>query len=403
MDSTALAGVRVVDFTWVWAGPYCTKQLADMGGEVIKIETASRLDTVRREPPHKDGEFGINRNATFSFYNRNKLGCTLNLKTPGAMELLTELISTCDVVVENFAPRVMPSLGLDYPSLKAIRPDIIMVSLSGFGGAGPYKDYVSYGEHASNFSGLTSLSGLAERPFGDQSALSDQTVGLMGAFASVSALHHRAKTGEGQRIDVSQYEAMASFLPQGIMDYSLNQRIRERQGNRDDILAPHDVYRCSGDDQWVSIAVATDDEWEAMANAMGHPEWSLDERFSEALQRWSNQDILDELIQEWTEQHTHYEVMHTLQAVGVAAVATLTSDELMEDPHIKDRGFFVEVDHAEMGPHMLTGPSWKMSETPGRIKRGAPLLGEDNEYVFGQILGFPSDKLDDLTERGALH
>ncbi len=403
MSATALAGVRVVDFTWVWAGPFCTRQLADMGAEVIKIETETRIDTVRREPPHKDDVFGINRNATFSFYNRNKLGCSLNLKMPGAMDLLAELISTSDAVVENFTPRVLPSLGLGYESLKAIRPDIIMVSQSGFGGTGPYRDYVSYAEHPSNFSGLTSLSGLLDRPFGDQTALSDQTVGLMGAFALLSALHHRAKTGEGQRIDVSQLESMVAFLPQGIMDYGLNQRIRERQGNRDDIMAPHGVYRCQGDDQWVSIAVATDEEWAAMANTAGRPEWATDERFSDALQRWSNQDILDELVQGWTEQHDHHEVMHLLQAAGVAAIASLTTAAFMEDPHVQDRGFIVEVDHPEMGPHKLTGPPWKMSETPGHIKRAAPQLGQDNEYVFGDLLGTPRETLADLTERGVLH
>jgi crotonobetainyl-CoA:carnitine CoA-transferase CaiB-like acyl-CoA transferase len=403
MDSMALEGIRVVDFTWVWAGPYCTKQLADMGAEVIKIETTSRVDTIRREPPHKDGVFGINRNATFNFYNRNKLGCTINLKEPGALELLKSIVATSDVVVENFAPRVMPSLGLDYAALKAIRPDIIMASLSGFGGTGPYKDYVSYAEHPSNFSGLTSLSGTPGQPFGDQSALSDQTVGLMAAFALMSALHHRAKTGEGQRIDVSQYEAVVGLLPQGVMEYSLNQRVRERQGNRDDIMAPHGVYRCRGKDQWVSIAVATDAEWDAMTEATGHPEWAQDERFSDALQRWSNQDILDKLIQDWTEGYTHYEVMHTLQAVGVAAVATFTSAELMDDPHLKDREFFVDVDHPEVGSHKLTGPPWKMSDNPGRITRSGPLIGQDNEYVFCDLLGLPSQELNDLIERGVVY
>jgi benzylsuccinate CoA-transferase BbsF subunit len=346
--------------------------------------------------------FGINRNATFSFYNRNKLGCALNLKEPGAMELLKNIVATSDVVVENFAPRVMPSLGLDYDSLKAIRPDIIMVSQSGFGGSGPYRDYVSYAEHPSNFSGLTSLSGMPERPFGDQTALSDQTVGLMAAFALMSALHHRARTGEGQRIDVSQYEAVVSIPPQGVMEYSLNQHVRERNGNRDDIMAPHGVYRCQGEDQWVSIAVATDAEWAAMTEVMGHPELSQDERFSDALQRWSNQDILDQVVQDWTHGLTHYEVMNALQAVGVAAVATFTSAELMDDPHLKDRDFFVQVDHPEVGPHKLTGPPWKMSDTPGRIRRSGPLLGQDNEYVLCQLLGLSPEELNDLTQRGVV-
>ena len=402
MDSMALEGIRVVDFTWVWAGPYCTKQLADMGAEVIKIETATRPDEVRRGPPYKDGVPGLNRNATFNFFNRNKLSYSINLKAPGGLELVKEIIATSDVVVENFTPRVLPSLGLDYASLKTVRPDIIMVSLTGFGGSGPYRDYVSYAEHASNFAGLTSLSGMPERPMGDMSALSDHTVGLMGAFALLSALHHRARTGEGQWIDLSQVEAMVSCLPQGVMEYSLNQRVPERKGNRDDIMAPHGVYRCQGEDQWVSIAVATDEEWEAMAKAMGHPEWSRDARFSEALQRWSNQDILDRLIEGWTEGYTHYEVMHTLQAVGVAAAATLTTAELLEDPHLKAREFFVETDHPEVGPHKLTGPAWKMSETPGRITRSGPLLGQDNEYVFCQLLGRSSEELNELTQIGVL-
>ena len=403
MDSMALEGIRVVDFTWIWAGPYCTKQLADMGAEVIKIETATRADEVRRGPPHKDDVPGLNRNATFNFFNRNKLSYTINLKAPGGLELVKEIIATSDVVVNNFTPRVLPSLGLDFASLKTVRPDIILVSLTGFGSSGPYSDYVSYAEHSSNYAGLTSISGMPERPMGDMSALSDHTVGLMGAFALLSALHHRARTGEGQTIDLSQVEAMISCIPQGVMEYSLNQRIPDRKGNRDEIMAPHGVYRCRGEDQWVSIAVATDEEWEAMAKAMGHPEWSQDKRFSDALQRWSNQDILDERIQGWTERYTHYEVMHTLQAVGVAAAATLTTAELMEDPHLKARDFFVETDHPEVGAHKLTGPSWKMSDTPGRIKRSGPLLGQDNEYVFCQLLGRSSEELKDLTQRGVLY
>ncbi len=403
MGSMALEGIRVVDFTWVWAGPYCTKQLADMGAEVIKIETATRVDEVRRGPPQLDGVPGTNRSGTFNFFNRNKLSCSINLKAPGGLDLLKRLVAISDAVVDNFTPRVLPALGLDYASLKTARPDIIMESLTGFGSSGPYKDYVSYAEHSSNFAGLTSLTGTPDRPMGDMNALSDHTVGLMGAFALLSALHHRAKTGEGQRIDLSQVEAMVSFLPQGIMEYTLNQRVRERNGNRDDIMAPHGVYRCQGEDQWVSIAVATDEEWEAMAKVMGHPEWSEDERFSEALQRWSNQDVLDQLIQGWTERYTHYEVMHALQAVGVAAVATFTSTELMDDPHIKDRGFFVQTDHPVIGPQVLTGPSWKVSDTPGRIRRTGPLLGQDNEYVFCQLLGLSSEELNELTQRGIVH
>ena len=403
MNAMALEGIRVVDFTWVWAGPYCTKQLADMGAEVIKIETATRADEVRRGPPHKDGVPGLNRNATFNFFNRNKLSYTINLKSPDGLELVKELVATSDVVVNNFTPRVLPALGLDYATLRAVRPDIIMVSLTGFGSSGPNKDFVSYAEHSSNFAGLTSISGMPERPMGDMSALSDHTVGLMGAFALLSALHHRAKTGEGQSIQLSQVESMIACIPQGIMEYSLNQTNPKRKGNRDDIMAPHGVYACQGEDQWVSIVVATDQEWEAMAKAMGHPEWSQDERFADALQRWSNQDILDQLIQDWTERYTHYEVMHTLQAVGVAAAATLTTAELMEDPHLKARGFFVETDHPEVGPHKLTGPSWKMSDTPGRIRRSGPLLGQDNEYVFCQLLGRSSEEFDDLTRRGVLN
>ncbi len=402
MDSMALEGIRVVDFTWVWAGPYCTKQLADMGAEVIKIETATRADEVRRGPPHRDGVPGLNRNGRFNFFHRNKLSCAINLKAPGGLELVNELVATSDVVVSNFTPRVLPAFGLDYDSLKALRPDIIMVSLTGFGNTGPYKDYVSYAEHSSNFAGLTSLSGTPERPMGDMSALSDHTVGLMGAFALVSALHHRARTGEGQTIDLSQMEAMACCIPQGLMEYSLNQRIRPRQGNRDEIMAPHGVYACKGDDNWVSISVATDDEWAAMAGAMGHPEWARDERFSQSLQRWSNQDILDELIQGWTADYTHYEVMHTLQAVGVAAVASLNTTELMEDPHLEHREFFVQMDHPEIGPHRITAPSWKLSDTPGRITRSGPLLGQDNEYVFGALLGRSSAKLDDLIQSGVV-
>ncbi len=397
MAEFALAGLRVCDFTWAWAGPYCNKLLADMGAEIIKIESRKRLDIGRSLPPFLGEEPGPNRSGRYNKRNRNKLGITLDLTQEAGTRLARELVKISDVVIENYSPLVMKRFGFDYEAVRELRGDIVYLSLSGFGATGPYRDYVAYGPNQAALSGLGNLTGYREGgPVALGTALGDPTAGLHGAIALLAALHYRAKTGKGQHIDLSQHEMFVSLMGEEMMDYFMNGRVRERDGNRDRIMAPHDFYRCQGEDKWVSIAVATEDEWRGLCEAMGNPPWCREERFGDQLSRWRNQEELDRLIEAWTSNHTPGEVVEILQQAGVAAMPALNGEEITNDPHLRERGFLVEVDHAEVGRQTMPGVSMKLSHTPGAILRPAPLVGEHNQYVFGELLGLPPEEIESL-------
>jgi benzylsuccinate CoA-transferase BbsF subunit len=392
MTKSALEGIRVIDFGHVWAGPYCTATLADMGAEIIRVESKRHIDIHRRQGPYLNDKPGFNRSAVWNAQNRGKFGCTLNLAKPDGVELAKRLVAISDVAVENFAPRVMKKLGLDYPALREVKEDIILVSLPGFGSTGPAKDYISYGQSLLAASGIAATTGYPDSPpmsLGE--SYPDLVTALSAAFAILAALHHRTETGQGQHIDISQLEATMCLLPEALMEFSMNGTLRPRMGNQDDIMAPHGCYRCKGDDKWVAITVATDEEWEAFRYAIGDPDWAREERFADGFGRWSNQHDLDRLIEDWTKERTPYEVMEVLQKAGVAAGPSLNIEELINDPHIKECEVFVEVEHPEMGRQIVYRPTWRLSGTPGRIQRRAPLLGEHNHYVFGELLGM-SDK-----------
>lgn len=404
MDKSPLEGVRVIDFGHVWAGPYCTATLADMGAEVIKIESLKHIDVHRRQGPYPNEEPGLNRSSIWNIQNRGKLSCTLNLAEPKGVELAKQLVAISDVVVENFAPRVMKKLGLDYPALRAVKADIIMVSLPGFGLSGPDKDYVSYGQSLMAASGISAITGYADGPpmsLGE--SFPDLVAALNATVAILAALHYRAETGQGQHIEIAQLEATLTLLPEALMAYAMNDTLRPRMGNRDDIMAPHGCYRCKGEDKWIAIAVATDEEWTAFCRALGNPEWAQAEQFADSFGRWRHQDELDRRIEAWTQEHTSYEVMTMLQAEGVAAGPSLGIDELINDPHIVDREVFFEIEHPEIGQHVVYGPSWRLSETPGRIRRPAPLLGEHNHYVLEEYLGLSSEEIRQLEQAEVIY
>jgi benzylsuccinate CoA-transferase BbsF subunit len=394
MNISFLGGIRVVSLAWVWAGPWAGAVLADMGAEVIKIESNRRLDTARLMPPFSGAKLDINR-SQFNFVNRGIKSCTLDLKQPRGIALFKELVKISDVVIENFPPRVMAGLGLDYAALREIKPDIIMVSLSGFGGTGPDKDNVAYASTVEAIGGLTASFGYP----GGQPAMAyinpaDPTGGLFGALSVCSALYYRSKTGKGQHVDVSQTEGIVSLIPEISMEYTMNHRIRPPMGNRHEIMAPHGCFRCQGEDKWVAIAISNDEEWRALCGAMGDPEWCREERFSDRFSRWQNQDSLNELIGTWTSAFTHYEVACRLQKAGVAAGPVLNIEELIDDPHIRKRRLFIEYDHPEAGKTLAYRSPWISALTEGLPP--APCLGEHNEYVFKQLLGLSDGEITSL-------
>jgi len=399
MDRTALEGVRVADFSWAWAGPHLTMLLADMGAEVINIETYPRTSHLRMNAPFPQGQReGVNSGGWWSASYRGKLSCSVNLKHPKGNELAKQIVAISDLVVENFSVGVMARLGLDYDVLKQIKPDIVYIGMSGYGAVGPESNRVSYGSQIGMSAGVVSLTG---HPHASPAQMlipfADPVAGLTGAFAVLAALHYRSRTGRGQYIDLSQAEAMACFVPESLMDYTMNGNVRTRVGNRDESMTPHGCYPCKGDNEWATIAVSSDEEWGGFCEALGNPNWTRDPKFTDGSSRWKNQDELDARVAEWTIRHSSYDVMKILQNVGVASTPTLNGADIVNDPHLNDRGFFVHDPLPVMKNKPMAGPTWKMSRTPGRIRRPAPRFGEHNEYVLGELLGLSKDEIGQLS------
>lgn len=402
-EQLPLAGIRVADFTWVWAGPFATMQLAHLGAEVIRIETQSRVCITRRIPPFADGQAGINRSGYFNQYNQGKASICLNLKKPEAVEIAKKLVATSDIVAENFAAGVMDRMGIGYDVLKWIKPDIIMIAMSGYGATGPESSYVSYGPLQVAISGLSSLTGFPEGPPMQVGfSYGDPVAGLHGAAAMLAALWHRARTGEGQYIDLSQWETTVAILGEGLMAQVMNGVPPPRLGNRDPHIAPHGLFRCQGEDRWVSIAVASEDEWRRLCAGMGKPELATDPRFATFSDRKKNEDILETLIHAWSETLTAEEATAKLQAVGVAAFPALTNRELAEDPHLHSRGFFAALRHPEIGVRQHAGVPWVFSDSPCRVRCPAPCFGQDTDDVMQRVLGYSADEVAALKAGGVL-
>ena len=397
-----LEGVRIADFTWAWAGPFATELLAFLGAEVIKIESSQRPDHARiRSLTLGLSTKHLDNSPVFNDLNLNKMSLALDLTKPKAIDIARKLVAVSDVVTENYRPGVMDKLGLGYDVLKKIKPDIIMLSSSALGSEGPESGYAGFAPTFAALGGAAHLTGYPDKRPVPLMGSSDLRSASTSAFAILVALYHKANTGEGQYIDLSSTETIAINISDAIMDYMMNGRVAVRKGNRDEALAPHNVYPCKND-RWVSIVVATDEEWAAFCGAMGNPAWAKDERFADAHRRWLNQDELDKLIGEWTINFTHYEAMELLQKAGVAAVAALQGVELYSDPHLKARDVSVEVVHPNIGRRVALGPPWKFSATPARVKHCGPLLGEHTEYVLGEILGISSEEIAALKEAGVL-
>jgi benzylsuccinate CoA-transferase BbsF subunit len=398
MANLPLEGYRVIDFGWAAAAPRATCLLADMGAEVIKVETRKRLDPVRFGPDNlaRDPEM----DPLFHSINRNKLGILLDLKTAEGVDLVKRLVRISDVVVDNFSPGVMKRFALAYNDLKKIKPDIITISFPGVGCEGPLADVVTYGPSLAGLAGLDSLIGYeGERVLGMQQAYADINAALFGAFAIQMALYHRERYGEGQHIEVAQIEALLSTMPEPIIEASLNERVLGTLGNTHPLMAAHNNYPCKGDDKWVSIAIWTEAEWKGFCKALGDPVWTKMEKFADNFKRWLNRKELDGRIAEWTVAKTAQEVMETLQGAGVAAVPCADTEDRYFDPHFQEREIIVNIEHPVTGVDFVPKVVCNLSETPGEIRRPAPLLGEHNNYVYGELLGLSGDEIAELVQK----
>jgi benzylsuccinate CoA-transferase BbsF subunit len=403
MARRPLEGIRVADFTWVWAGPFCTLQLAHLGAEVIRIETATRPCITRLLPPWPDSQPGLNRSGYFNQYNQGKRSLTLNLKEPEALKIAKRLVTKSDIVTENFAGGVMDRLGLGYDVLKQIKPDLIMIALSGYGATGPEKEYISYGPAQVPMSGMSSLTGYKGwRPMHAGISYGDPNGGLHGAFAVMCALMYRARTNKGQYIDLSQWETSTAMVAEGVLDYSMNGTQLERDGNRDPHIAPHGVFRCAGQDQWVSLATRNDQDWQRLCRVLSRPELATDTRFATYAGRKQNEDELEAIISEWTLTRTPQEVTEQLQAAGIPAAPSMSNKDLSTDAHLNSRSIFTYLEHPEVGTKQHVGIPWQMSKTPLAVRRPAPTLGQDTEYVLREILGYSAEEVAALKDRQVL-
>jgi len=393
-----------VDFAWAWAGSQATSILALLGAEVIKIESRRRIDHSRVFSLTTGQWFDEpDRSSIFNDMNLGKLSANIDLSRPEGVDLVERLVKISDVVVQNMRPGKIEALGLGYDVLRDIKPDIIMLSSSARGTTGPEREYIGYAPLFSAISGFAYISGYeGEEPIRLSGEI-DLLSATSSAFAILAALIHRQRTGEGQFIDLSSTEATSVFMGEILMDYCMNGREQTRHGNKDVFMSPHNVYRCQGEDKWISIAVATDEEFRALCEVAGHQEWATDERFADSFTRWHNQEVLDKLIANWTADHTHTDVMKMLQGVGVAATPSYNSEDLWNDAHLRDRSFWAEVEHPLLGKKTVIAPVWKFSETPLEIRGPAPLFGQHNQYVFGELLELDNSEIERLINEQVIY
>lgn len=390
--------IRVLDFGWVAAGPSATKILADMGAEVIKVESRKRPDTTRFTPDNI--ERSPETDPAFHSLNRNKLGITIDMTQPEGCELLRKLAAKCDIVLENFYPGVMEKFGLDYETLSKIKPDIIMVSMPGLGNWGPLAKTPAYAPNLAALSGLESMVGYeGGRSLGLQQPYSDYNAGTNSAFAALAALIHRNRTGEGQNIEVAQIEALVACIGEAVLDYQVTGQIPGHKGNRHGQMAPHNNYLCEGDDKWVSIAVKTDDEWNNLVEVMAEEPGLIDAKFSTLEGRLQNETELDQLISAWTLNRTSEEITEALQESKVAAFPCMDIGDCFLDPHFQEREVFIPIEHPVSGDEFIANLSWRMSETDGGVYRPAPLWGQHNRYVFEEIMGLSKEEMTRLEEK----
>ena len=410
----ALKNFRILDLSRIWAGPYCTKLLADMGAEVIKLESLSVYDShrgpispARGIAAYPDGEPGDepwNRNGWFNCLHFSKYGVTLELTEDASRRVFERLVSISDVVIENFRQGSLARLGYGYDDLPRHRPDLIYVSMPAFGNSGPWRNFVAYGIGQEQLSGMAHMTGYTgEGPMKSGINHGDPITGSHAAGVLLAALRHRRRTGKGMFIDVSQQESAVALVGGDVLAYQMTGQEPQRRGNRSALYAPHNAYRCTGrDDRRVTIAVTSDQQWQRLAETIGGPGLAADSRFATVHGRLQRQDELDGLVTDWTKDRDADEICRQLQELGIPAGPVLRGPDLLSDPHYAARGTFVSVDHPQVGPRRYPGIAWKMSATPGEVRWPSPTLGQHNDQVYGDLLGMAREEMAILEEQGLI-
>lgn len=403
----ALTGIRVLDLSSAIAMPFCALTLADMGAEVIKVESHTRIsDRVWGAlltglfPENEPGEEYWEESANFHILHRSKYGITLDLKSPKAVDLLKRLVAISDIVIENNRPGVMKRLGLDHAELFEIKPDLIILSNSGFGHTGPWSHYPGLASMMEPLTGLALASGYED---GDPERIGNAYIDYLSAWnglaAILAALHYRRRTGKGQHIDQSMFQIGMHTVVEGLLEHQAHGTETKQLGTSHRWMSPHGPYPCAGDDRWIAIAVRSDDEWHALTAIMGSPSWALDPRYADTLGRLQHRKELDEQLSAWTAQQDAFELMETLQGAGVPAGVVQTAKDMLLDPQLRERGYWVNVDHPSaprVGVRPIQGQPYKFSKTPPRISKASPALGEDNHLILKNLLGLSADEIAEL-------
>ena len=408
-----LKNYRVLDLSRIWAGPYCTKLMADLGAEIIKMESLSVYDSHRGPvnpargiaayPDGEPGEEPWNRNGWFNCLHLSKFGITLELTSDEGRRVFERLVSISDVVIENFRQGSLERLGYDYEALRRHRPDLIYVSMPAFGNTGPWKGYLGYGIGQEQLSGMAHLTGYPEDgPMKSGINHGDPITGSHAAGVLLAALRRRRRTGKGMYVDVSQQESAVAFMGAELLAYQMTGREPERIGNRSRWYAPCNTYPCAGEDRWITIAASNDGEWQRLVSAMGILPLAEDDRFATAEARMMNQEELDAIIAGWTVDQDAFTLAERLQAAGVPAGPVLRGPDLLADRHYAERGTFITVDHPQVGPRQYPGIPWKMSRTPGEVRWPSPTLGQHNREVLGGLLGLTRTEIDSLESGGVI-
>ena len=408
-----LKNYRVLDLSRIWAGPYCTKLMADLGAEIIKMESLSVYDSHRGPvspargiaayPDGEPGEEPWNRNGWFNCLHMSKYGITLELTSDEGRRVFEGLVSISDVLIENFRQGSLERLGYDYDALRKHRPDLIYVSMPAFGNTGPWKGYVGYGIGQEQLSGMAHLTGYPDDgPMKSGINHGDPITGSHAAGVLLAALRRRRRTGRGMYIDVSQQESSVALMGADLLAYQMTGQEPERIGNRSRWYAPCNTYPCAGEDRWITIAATSDSEWAALVSAIDAPGLADDARFASAEARMAHQDELDAIIAGWTRGQDAFALAEHLQAADIPAGPVLRGPDLLADRHYAERGTFVTVDHLQVGPKRYPGLPWKMSGTPGEVRWPSPTLGQHNREIFGGLLGLSGEEIDGLESGGVI-
>jgi crotonobetainyl-CoA:carnitine CoA-transferase CaiB-like acyl-CoA transferase len=398
-----LGGIRVLDMTWAWAGPFCSLNLAHLGAEVIRIESELRADLYRRLPIYPVGiEQGLNCSGMFNQWNQGKSSIAINLGTEEGIEIVKALVAESDIVVQNFATGVMDRMGIGYDTLKSIKPNIIVASISGYGQSGPYKDYMGYGPAIPPLTGLSAGTGyLGGEPEEIGLSMPDPTAGITAAYAITSALIKRDQSGVGEHLDVSLWEATAVLNMEAWMGFAQHGTEPKRMGNRHPNMSPHGVFKCAGDDRWISIACRDDQDWLVLANLI-NTDLSDDPKYRGLADRQAHEDELESLLAIWTEDQDRWDLTYRLQAKGIPAFPTLTVQDIVEDPHLNEQDFIEHIEHPEVGARAHTGIPWRLHRRKNGIRSPAPCLGADTDAILTTVLGMSEQKRAMLYQQGTI-